>query len=91
MEKRGGNLCAPVPSGQIGKCDYINDIDRKKMVETMGAYKNYVIHERQMARGGLGVEMHCHDVGLQDPSTVIQPGDLDTVEKLTAKALEKLV
>merc|ERR1719195_1244722 len=25
-----------------------------------------------MPRNGLGVDMHCHDVGLEDPSTVAQ-------------------
>merc|ERR1711994_1151128 len=42
IEKRGGNLCAPVPK-QIGK---------------------------SFPRGGRGVDVHCRDVGLQDPSTV---------------------
>merc|ERR550532_688462 len=38
------------------------------------------------ARNGFGVDMHCHDVGLQDPSTVIKPGDLQvTPEKRNGK------
>jgi len=33
----------------------------------MNEYKALVA---KMARGGLGIDVHCHDVGLEDPSTV---------------------
>lgn len=66
-QKRGGNLCAPVPKDEIGKCGYINDLSNDNIPPTMNEYKAIVA---KMARGGHGIEVHCHDVGLEDPSTV---------------------
>ena len=66
-EKRGGNLCAPVPKDEIGKCGYINDIKNDDIPALMNEYKAIVT---KMARGGLGVDTQCEDVGLEDPSTV---------------------
>ena len=39
VEKRGGNLCAPVPK-QLGKCGYINDLSRQKLDATLDDYKS---------------------------------------------------
>jgi predicted O-methyltransferase YrrM len=66
-QKRGGNLCAPVPKGEIGLCGYINDLTHDDIPPTMNEYKALVA---KYPRGGLGIEVHCHDVGLEDPSTV---------------------
>ena len=66
-QKRGGNLCAPVPKGEIGMCGYINDHTGDDVPPTMNEYKSIV---QKMVRGGEGIDMHCHDVGLEDPSTV---------------------
>lgn len=66
-QKRGGNLCAPVPKDEIGLCGYINDHKNEDVTPTMNEYKALV---SKLPRGGLGVEVHCHDVGLEDPSTV---------------------
>lgn len=66
-QKRGGNLCAPVPKAAIGKCGYINDHTNADVPPTMNEYKALV---SKMPRGGHGVDVHCHDVGLEDPSTV---------------------
>jgi len=66
VEKRGGNLCAPVPK-QLGKCGYINDLSRQKLDATLDDYKNIC---SSFPRGGRGIDVHCRDVGLQDPSTV---------------------
>lgn len=68
-EKRGGNLCAPVPRGSIGQCGYINDVSRERLEETLQEYQNIV---KNYPREGFGVDPHCHDVGLEDPSTVKQ-------------------
>jgi len=65
-EKRGGNLCAPVPR-TIGKCGYINEMHRDKLDKTLTDYKKIC---STYARGGKGVDCHCHDVGLEDPSAV---------------------
>ena len=66
-QKRGGNLCAPVPKNEIGVCGYINDRTREDITITMNDYKALV---SKFPRGGRGVDVHCHDVGLEDPSTV---------------------
>lgn len=66
-EKRGGNLCAPVPRGGIGKCGYLNDMPRARLEETLQDYKNIC---SKYPRGGHGIDPHCKDVGLEDPSTV---------------------
>merc|ERR1712193_513572 len=66
VEKRGGNLCAPVPK-QLGKCGYINDLSRQKLDATLDDYKTIC---SSFPRGGRGIDVHCRDVGLQDPSTV---------------------
>merc|ERR1712157_629089 len=34
----------------------------------------------RFARSGYGVDVHCHDVGLQDPSTVIKPASVSEQE-----------
>jgi len=63
--KRGGNLCAPVPKGSIGECGYINDLKEEEIPATIEEYKDIV---SKLKRHGHGVDMHCHDVGLDDPS-----------------------
>jgi len=80
--KRGGNLAAPVPKGVIGKCGYINNVDEECLRNSLKQYKELVtsLDEKsqlpRFKRRGYGVEVHCHDVGLADPSTVIKPGDI---------------
>lgn len=71
-EKRGGNLCAPVPQGKIGSCGYINDLSRARLEETLLEYQEIV---KSYPREGYGIEPHCKDVGLEDPSTVKQHAD----------------
>jgi len=63
--KRGGNLCAPVPKKEIGECGYINDLKEEDIPSTIEEYKVIV---SKLVRGGHGVDVHCHDVGLADPS-----------------------
>jgi len=63
--KRGGNLCAPVPKKEIGECGYINDLRDEDISSTIKEYKEIV---SKLIRGGHGVDVHCHDVGLADPS-----------------------
>jgi len=63
--KRGGNLCAPVPKQEIGECGYINDLEDEDIPSTIDEYKEIV---SKLSRGGHGVDVHCHDVGLADPS-----------------------
>jgi len=67
VAKRGGNLCAPVPKAEIGKCGYINDLRDEDIPSTINEYKTLVV---MMPRGGYGIDVHCRDVGLGDPSSV---------------------
>lgn len=66
-EKRGGNLCAPIPRGGLGKCGYLNELTRSRLEETLLEYKQICA---KYPRGGNGIEPHCRDVGLEDPATV---------------------
>merc|ERR1719419_908655 len=72
--KRGGNLCAPVPKGSIGECGYINDLKEEEIPDTIVEYKDIV---SKLARDGHGVDVHCHDVGLDDPSVTAKDAYLE--------------
>jgi len=84
-QKRGGNLCAPVPKDEIGKCGYINDHTSDDVAPTMNEYKSIV---QKMVRGGNGIDMHCHDVGLEDPSTVAQDALVSIGQAPAASAMK---
>ena len=77
--KRGGNLCAPLPKS-LGKCGYLNELTRETIDETLDAYKALC---KSYERQGKGVQVHCHEVGLQDPSATAQDAfkDLKTDDK----------
>merc|ERR1711937_518669 len=64
-DKRGGNLCAPVPKYEISVCGYVNDLKHDDIPPTMNEYKAIAT---KYPRDGLGVDVHCHEVGLEDPS-----------------------
>ena len=68
LQKRGGNLAIPVPTG-IGKCKYINDLTKSELKEIIQEYKSVV---SKYPRKGLGVEPLCSDAGLEDPVTVFK-------------------
>jgi 3-dehydroquinate synthase len=67
VEKRGGNLAAPLPKGGIGKCGYLNEMTEADLYNNISEYKVVV---QSYPRAGLGIEPLCSDVGLEDPSTV---------------------
>lgn len=67
VQKRGGNLAAPLPKGQIGHCGYLNSLTQAELYEAVGAYRTIC---ETYPRQGLGIEALCSDVGLEDPSTV---------------------
>jgi 3-dehydroquinate synthase len=78
-QKRGGNLCAPVPKGQIGACGYINDVDRERLERELKEYKS-IVNCSAFPRNGAGIDPHCADVGLEHPGTTgvaknLQMGD----------------
>jgi len=67
FEKRGGNLVAPLPKGEIGQCGYLNSLTRTELDQAVAEYQKICA---EYPRKGLGIEPHCSDVGLEDPSTV---------------------
>merc|ERR1711937_141893 len=68
VQKRGGNLAAPLPRGEIGECGYLNDITDDELGQYVEEYKEYVTNEGSFARNGYGVETQLVDVGLGDTS-----------------------
>merc|ERR1711992_451287 len=64
-EKRGGNLCAPIPK-PLGFSGYLNDMTKELLAQRMHEYKELV---SKYPRGGRGVEELCVDVGLEDPQS----------------------
>jgi predicted O-methyltransferase YrrM len=67
VDKRGGNLAAPVPRGDIGQCGYINDLPDEKLRRALAEYK---VICAGYPRGGLGIDVHCTDVGLEPAGTI---------------------
>ena len=68
IDKRGGNLVAPVPREEIGNCGYINEMSRIELREGILEYQSICSN---FVRGGVGIEPYCKDVGLEDPSEVL--------------------
>lgn len=66
IEKRGGNLAAPIPKG-IGNCGYLNHMPLELLQQRLQQYREIC---QQFPRQGLGIEAHCKEVGLEDPATV---------------------
>ncbi len=69
VQKRGGNLVAPLPKGEIGKCGYLNALAREELEAAIAEYRAICA---EYPRQGVGLEPLCSDVGLEDPSTVFQ-------------------
>jgi len=65
VEKRGGNLCAPIPK-PLGFSGYLNDMTKELLAQRMHEYKELV---SKYPRGGRGVEELCVEVGLEDPQS----------------------
>ena len=85
VQKRGGNLCAPVPKGSIGQCGYINHLSYEGMKTMLADYKALC---QSYPRNGHGIDMHCVDVGLQDPSVTAQHF-MKLEQKVAKKDVEK--
>lgn len=65
IEKRGGNLCAPIPR-PLGETGYLNDLTQDELELRMKEYKAIC---QLYPRSGRGVDEHCVDVGLEDPQS----------------------
>ncbi len=68
VQKRGGNLVAPLPRGEIGRCGYLNELTRPSFFRALAEYRSLCA---AYPRGGRGIDPLCGDVGLEDPSAVI--------------------
>ena len=68
IQKRGGNLVAPLPRGEIGQCGYLNDITDEQLSRYVEEYKLLVTSKLGFERNGYGVEPHLEDVGLAEMS-----------------------
>ena len=77
IEKRAGNLCAPVPM-PLGESGYINELTEDMLKQRLQEYKELCM---DYPRQGAGVDMHCVDVGLEDPQA----------KKVVAKAEDRFV
>ncbi|MEM6912240.1 MAG: sedoheptulose 7-phosphate cyclase [Verrucomicrobiota bacterium] len=72
-QKRGGHLVAPMPKGELGQCGYLASLSREDLYQTLDDYGKLC---SELPHGGLGTEVHCHEVGLEHPGTV---GDGDPI------------
>ena len=77
LQKRGGNLVAPLPRNNIGECDYLNSLSQSELYKAIDEYKEICA---DYPRNGLGIDPLCSDVGLEDPSTVAQAPARETKE-----------
>jgi len=66
IQKRGGNLVAPLPKGAIGQCGYLNVLDEGQLHAALDAYEAIC---RTYPRQGRGIDPLCIDVGLEDPAS----------------------
>ena len=77
IQKRGGNLVAPLPRGSIGHCGYLNDLPEEQLFAALSEYEEICA---DYPRGGRGIDPLCSDVGLEDPSTVMDARITATVD-----------
>ena len=78
LQKRGGNLAAPLPRHEIGQCDYLNSLSQAELYQAIDEYEEICA---EYPRKGLGIDPLCSDVGLEDPSTVAHaPAEKETSE-----------
>ena len=86
VQKRGGNLAAPLPKGEIGKCGYLNTLTQTELYDAINAYRQIC---NEYPRQGLGIDPLCSDVGLEDPSTVGH-SLMETIKTHSAEAADVL-
>ncbi len=78
IQKRGSNLVAPLPKGEIGQCGYLNALTYEDLSAAIVEYQAIC---QGYARQGGGIDPLCSDVGLEDPSTTYSlPLDATSLE-----------
>ncbi len=83
VQKRGNNLVAPLPKGKIGECGYLNSLTREQLFQAIDEYR---VVCASYPRQGVGIEPHCADVGLENPSTVGRPLPERTIPSTTLES-----
>ena len=78
IQKRGGNLSAPLPKDEIGKCGYLNEMSKENLFKYIREYQAIVA---KYPRQGKGIEPLCSDVGLEDPGTVYRNNEEKVIQK----------
>ena len=68
IQKRGGNLVAPLPKGAIGQCGYLNELREDELFAKLAEYQAICA---EYPRFGRGIDPLCSDVGLEHPSTTL--------------------
>jgi len=63
---------------QIGCCGYIQELTFKEVETSIQEYKALC---ETFPRGGLGVDPHCVDVGLEDPSMTCSKCDVSDLKE----------
>merc|ERR1711988_698086 len=86
VEKRGGNLCAPIPK-PLGFSGYLNDLPKDMLVQRMQEYKDICA---KYPRQGRGVDEHCVDTGLEDPQSKKMLKKAQEAEQDAAIVAEKM-
>lgn len=86
VQKRGGNLVAPLPKNTIGQCGYLNSLTRDELIIAISEYQSIC---EDYPRAGVGIDPLCSDVGLEDPSTVAHHTPMPT-EQLNGSSKEVL-
>jgi 3-dehydroquinate synthase len=85
VEKRGGNLCAPIPK-PLGFSGYLNDLPKDMLSQRLQEYKAICV---KYPRDGRGVEEHCVDAGLEDPQAKKMAKKAEKEAGLAATTVEK--
>jgi 3-dehydroquinate synthase len=74
IQKRGGNLVAPLPKGRIGRCGYLNELSRPEFFSALREYRSICA---SYPRAGRGIDALCSDVGLES-AAALAPAELKT-------------
>ncbi len=70
IQKRGGNLVAPIPKRDIGRCGYLNELSSAAFQK---ALREYAAICAGYPRGGRGIDALCSDVGLIESAPIELP------------------
>ena len=87
VQKRGGNLVAPLPQGTVGQCGSLNALTQDELIISISEYQAICAAH---PRAGVGIDPLCSDVGLEDPSTVAHHIPTEAVPSFPSEVEEVL-